>query len=181
MIQFPDPHFKKKHRKRRIFQPDLVKAICDLLPPGGQLFLQSDVKLVSSAMRNIFEMYAFDQFELAPQHSVREEDVFFSAQDDPTEGDPSGSPGGPSSNLPAGGEAGGTISSDDDLGRDDAEAGEEASAADSSEDYDNMVSRWAEAGWLRANPIGVPTEREHHVLQQGLPVYRVLLIRTDKK
>jgi tRNA G46 methylase TrmB len=48
MIQFPDPHFKKKHRKRRIFQPDLVKAICDLLPPGGQLFLQSDVKMVRS-------------------------------------------------------------------------------------------------------------------------------------
>ncbi len=34
-IQFPDPHFKKRHRKRRIFQPDLVEAISNLLPPGG--------------------------------------------------------------------------------------------------------------------------------------------------
>jgi len=33
--------------------------------------------------------------------------------------------------------------------------------------------------WRRGNPLPVPTEREQHVLQQGLPVYRVLYRRTD--
>lgn len=36
LIQFPDPHFKKRHRKRRIFQRELVHAVRDLLPPGGK-------------------------------------------------------------------------------------------------------------------------------------------------
>ena len=31
--------------------------------------------------------------------------------------------------------------------------------------------------WLAANPLPVPTERERHVLAQGLPVYRVLYRR----
>jgi tRNA (guanine-N7-)-methyltransferase len=29
---------------------------------------------------------------------------------------------------------------------------------------------WAAVGWLVENPLGVPTEREVHVLAQGLPV-----------
>ena len=33
--------------------------------------------------------------------------------------------------------------------------------------------------WRGANPLPVPTERETHVLQQGLPVYRVLFQRND--
>ncbi|MFY8149184.1 MAG: tRNA (guanosine(46)-N7)-methyltransferase TrmB [Prochlorococcaceae cyanobacterium] len=32
--------------------------------------------------------------------------------------------------------------------------------------------------WRADNPLGVPTERERHVLAQGLPVYRVLYRRT---
>ena len=32
--------------------------------------------------------------------------------------------------------------------------------------------------WLTSNPLPVPTEREAHVLSQGLPVYRVLYRRT---
>lgn len=36
---------------------------------------------------------------------------------------------------------------------------------------------WAAAGWLVDNPLGVPTEREVHVLAQGLPVYRILLVK----
>ena len=31
--------------------------------------------------------------------------------------------------------------------------------------------------WLPTNPLPVPTERERHVLSQGLPVYRVLFHR----
>lgn len=34
-IQFPDPHFKKKHRKRHSVQPELCTALAAVMPPGG--------------------------------------------------------------------------------------------------------------------------------------------------
>ena len=46
-LQFPDPHFKKKHKKRRVVQPQLIEAIDRRLAPGGLVFLQSDVMEVS--------------------------------------------------------------------------------------------------------------------------------------
>jgi tRNA (guanine-N7-)-methyltransferase len=33
--------------------------------------------------------------------------------------------------------------------------------------------------WRASNPLPVPTERETYVLNQGLPVYRVLFERND--
>jgi len=36
-----------------------------------------------------------------------------------------------------------------------------------------------EAGWLAQNPLPLPTERETHVLSQGLPVYRRLFQRNS--
>ncbi len=34
--------------------------------------------------------------------------------------------------------------------------------------------------WRASNPLAVPSERETHVLSRGLPVYRVLYVRTDQ-
>ena len=127
--------------------------------------------MVSSAMRNIFEMYAFPHFELAPQHSGLEEDVFYSAQSDTCSLPPSEQDAETELASPTG-------ASSDDEG---SEAEEAVGPGETAEDYDSMKSQWAAAGWLKRNPIGVPTEREHYVLQQGLPVYRVLLIRTQHK
>jgi tRNA (guanine-N7-)-methyltransferase len=45
-LQFPDPWFKQKHHKRRVLQPALLHALAAALPPGGLLFLQSDVPAV---------------------------------------------------------------------------------------------------------------------------------------
>ena len=42
-IQYPDPQFKRRHRKRRIVQPSLVDAAARRLAPGGRVLLQSDV------------------------------------------------------------------------------------------------------------------------------------------
>lgn len=42
-IQFPDPQFKRRHRKRRIVQRGLVDSVAELMPRGGRVFLQSDV------------------------------------------------------------------------------------------------------------------------------------------
>jgi tRNA (guanine-N7-)-methyltransferase len=94
-ILFPDPWFKKKHNKRRVVQPDLVRLLVDYLGSGGEVFLQSDIKEVAVEMR--------DRFAANP----------------------------------------------------------------------NLVQKHSQE-WLKTNPLGVPTERELYVLEQNLPVYRVL-------
>jgi tRNA (guanine-N7-)-methyltransferase len=35
-VQFPDPHFKRRHHKRRIIQPAVVDCLKKLMPPGGE-------------------------------------------------------------------------------------------------------------------------------------------------
>ena len=60
-IQFPDPWFKRRHRKRRVVQPELVESIAQHLAPGGTLFLQSDIEGVAMEMRDRF--LAHDAFE----------------------------------------------------------------------------------------------------------------------
>ena len=42
-VYFPDPWWKKKHRKRRIFNPWFVGRVAELLQPEGQLCFASDV------------------------------------------------------------------------------------------------------------------------------------------
>ncbi len=53
-IQFPDPWFKRKHMKRRVVQPELVKILVDYLVDGGKIFLQSDIEDVAREMRDRF-------------------------------------------------------------------------------------------------------------------------------
>jgi tRNA (guanine-N7-)-methyltransferase len=42
-VNFPDPWFKRRHRKRRMVDRDLARSIHAVLAPGGQLLVQSDV------------------------------------------------------------------------------------------------------------------------------------------
>lgn len=42
-LNFPDPWFKKRHRKRRMIDTALLRDIHTVLSPGGELFFQSDV------------------------------------------------------------------------------------------------------------------------------------------
>jgi tRNA (guanine-N7-)-methyltransferase len=102
-LQFPDPWFKKRHRKRRVLQPGLARALCLALAPGRELFLQSDVEAVITPMLELVE--ASGCFERPPGDSHP---------------------------------------------------------------------------WRTTNPLPVATERELHVLGQGLPVYRVLLRRNHR-
>jgi tRNA (guanine-N7-)-methyltransferase len=53
-IQFPDPHFKIRHAKRRIVTTDLVTTLAKFVMVGGGVFLQSDVKEALEAMREKF-------------------------------------------------------------------------------------------------------------------------------
>ncbi|NJM47934.1 MAG: tRNA (guanosine(46)-N7)-methyltransferase TrmB [Alkalinema sp. RU_4_3] len=61
-IQFPDPWFKKRHQKRRVVQPPLVRDLADLMPSGSELFIQSDVLDVAVEMR--------DRFQAAPEFAI---------------------------------------------------------------------------------------------------------------
>ncbi len=42
-LNFPDPWFKKRHHNRRMIDDALALAIGDVLRPGGELLMQSDV------------------------------------------------------------------------------------------------------------------------------------------
>ena len=57
-IQFPDPHFKSKHAKRRVVPQDFVGAIAASMLKtrvgDEHVFLQSDVKNVLDLMREEF-------------------------------------------------------------------------------------------------------------------------------
>jgi len=55
-LQFPDPWFKLRHRKRRVLQPALLLAIAAALAPGRSLFLQSDVETLIAPMRQLVEV-----------------------------------------------------------------------------------------------------------------------------
>lgn len=69
-VQFPDPHFKERHRKRRVVQPEMAAAAAAALAPGGHVFLQSDVLEVAESMRAVFESAAGDVLEPAPEHGA---------------------------------------------------------------------------------------------------------------
>lgn len=43
-IQFPDPHFKVKHKKRRVVNASLVRTIAKNLQVGARVFLQTDIE-----------------------------------------------------------------------------------------------------------------------------------------
>ncbi|CAL9053826.1 unnamed protein product [Musa banksii] len=61
-ILCPDPHFKKRHHKRRVVQVSLVDSISKRLSIGGQVFVQSDVLELAFDMRNQFDA-RLDVFE----------------------------------------------------------------------------------------------------------------------
>ncbi|KAK9909195.1 hypothetical protein WJX75_008585 [Coccomyxa subellipsoidea] len=107
-VQFPDPHFKARHKKRRVVQPQLVRAIARIMPRGGRVFLQSDVEEAVTDMYHTFRQHASAEF-----------------------------------------------------------------------DVDLKVECYTKEAieWQHTNPLGVPTEREIHTLQDGGMVFRTLFQR----
>jgi tRNA (guanine-N7-)-methyltransferase len=43
-VYFPDPWWKKRHKKRRVFTPEFAADAAHVLMPGGRLFVASDVE-----------------------------------------------------------------------------------------------------------------------------------------
>eukprot|EP01024_Parvocaulis_polyphysoides_P022929 TRINITY_DN2121_c0_g5_i1.p1 TRINITY_DN2121_c0_g5~~TRINITY_DN2121_c0_g5_i1.p1 ORF type:complete len:335 (-),score=35.98 TRINITY_DN2121_c0_g5_i1:204-1058(-) len=134
-IQFPDPHVKRRHHKRRIVQPELTYQIAEILPENGSLFLQTDVLEVAIDMR--------DQFEEHVGHLFQHSKLHFSSQNQQQQKQQLNN-----------------INCDENV-------------------QQNLC--WKELSWLDVNPIGVPTEREVYVLDNGEPVYRIMLDRNGVK
>ena len=67
-IQFPDPHFKSQHAKRRVVTADLIRTLAKFMPADGQVFLQSDVQTVLDDMRQRFREDGSSYFEDTMEH-----------------------------------------------------------------------------------------------------------------
>lgn len=50
-IQYPDPHFKTQHAKRRVVTDKLIGDLAKFMPTGARVFLQSDIQSVLDDMR----------------------------------------------------------------------------------------------------------------------------------
>ena len=132
-VQFPDPHFKRKHWKRRVVQKEMVEALASGLEEGARVFLQSDVKEVAEDMRDKFEKFGNGKFVVDDSLHVRGEHEAIFEADAP---DPSDWEG---------------------------------------EEHEGFIPTWYQKGWLKENPLGVPTEREVQTINEGQPCFRVML------
>lgn len=52
-VYFPDPWWKKRHRKRRVFSADFVEHAIRALASGGELRLATDVEEYDAVMREL--------------------------------------------------------------------------------------------------------------------------------
>lgn len=161
--------------------------------------VQSDILDTSKDMRDTFEIHCGQLLEPADDHWDPErsgphfatrvaeeptEDV--AAEEAPTEVAPAAAAGEARAEARAEVAADGHL--DDGLpGMDIVSSGGSDDGGGSSGDDDDddqppgFQSRWAAelpgGGWLRANPLGVPTEREVATLSNGGGVYRMLLLK----
>ena len=200
-IQFPDPHFKKRHHKRRVVQAALVRAVAQGLEPGARVFLQSDVRDVAEDMRAKFETFGAHLFRLdeslhgnaeapetlaaANRERAREAAAAAFEEDERARvsrerAEANGYPGrvfAGDAVRPA--EAAADSAADSEGTAPPAPPDPDAEAEAETE----WVSTWAQAGdregWLDENPLGVPTERECQTVDSGGRCYRVMLVRND--
>ncbi len=74
-LYFPDPWWKKRHKKRRMFSESFVEGVRRALIPGGELHLATDVEEYFGVMRETMadspDFLSIDPPELGPaQHNL---------------------------------------------------------------------------------------------------------------
>jgi tRNA (guanine-N7-)-methyltransferase len=52
-VYFPDPWWKKRHKKRRVFTPEFAADVARVLRPGGRLHIATDVEEYFGVMTGI--------------------------------------------------------------------------------------------------------------------------------
>jgi tRNA (guanine-N7-)-methyltransferase len=68
-VYFPDPWWKKRHRKRRVFTPEFAADAARAIAPGGRLFVASDVEEYFGVMTAILR--AMPAFAERPDEAGR--------------------------------------------------------------------------------------------------------------
>jgi tRNA (guanine-N7-)-methyltransferase len=68
-VYFPDPWWKKRHRKRRVFTPEFAADAARALAVGGRLFIASDVEEYFGVMTTILR--AMPAFAERPDEAHR--------------------------------------------------------------------------------------------------------------
>jgi tRNA (guanine-N7-)-methyltransferase len=74
-VYFPDPWWKKRHKKRRVFTDELVAQIARSLQPGGELRVASDVEEYFTLIQHLiaalppFQEQTIPELSM-PQHSL---------------------------------------------------------------------------------------------------------------
>ncbi len=56
-VLFPDPWWKRRHHKRRIFQASFLDTAWRLLAPGGSVFAKTDVPAYADAIEALFDRH----------------------------------------------------------------------------------------------------------------------------
>ncbi len=66
-VYFPDPWWKNRHRKRRLFTEDFARQCARVLQPGGRLHLASDVEDYFHIMTGLLERQTLLTREALPE------------------------------------------------------------------------------------------------------------------
>jgi tRNA (guanine-N7-)-methyltransferase len=74
-VYFPDPWWKRRHRKRRIWNPEFVAQAARMIRPGGRLHGWTDVEEYFGVILELVDAHpAFRRLpppdERAPQHDM---------------------------------------------------------------------------------------------------------------
>ena len=74
-VYFPDPWWKKRHKKRRVFTEELVVQIDRALEPGGELRVASDVEEYFQLIQNLIAANARFREQPVPERTGTEDEV----------------------------------------------------------------------------------------------------------
>jgi tRNA (guanine-N7-)-methyltransferase len=70
-VYFPDPWWKARHKKRRLFNTEFVYDVARILQPAGQLLLATDVEEYFGVMCDtVREVGAFQELQAGPDNST---------------------------------------------------------------------------------------------------------------
>jgi tRNA (guanine-N7-)-methyltransferase len=56
-INFPDPWYKTRHKKRRVVRPEWIEVLMTKLAPGAEIHAMTDYEPVAAQMRDAFAAY----------------------------------------------------------------------------------------------------------------------------
>jgi tRNA (guanine-N7-)-methyltransferase len=74
-VYFPDPWWKKRHKKRRVFSESLVADIERALEPGGDLWVATDVEEYFGVIRALVAGHPRFREQPAPEPKTPEHDL----------------------------------------------------------------------------------------------------------